>query len=51
MVHVFTWELLAQWRHLLVLIEDYPYIGMEYRGDPEMSWPPGQVEGPNGKYT
>ena len=38
------------WR-LLVLIEDYPYARMDYRGDPEMPRSPGQVLGPDNMYT
>ena len=39
----FTHNLLAQWMQLLVLIEDYPYVGMDYKGDDEMPRPPGQA--------
>ena len=28
----FTQELLYQWRKLLVVVEDYPYTAMDYRG-------------------
>ena len=36
----FTQEIISQRRHLPVLIEDYPYAGMDYREDPEMPQPP-----------
>ena len=32
----FTEELLEQWQKLPVVIEEYPYVAMDYRGDPEM---------------
>ena len=34
-------DLLEQWLQLPVLIEEYPYAGMDYQGDPEMPQPPG----------
>ena len=34
--HFFTEELLEQWLQLLVVIEEYPYAGMDFQGDPEM---------------
>ena len=47
----FTEELLEQWRQLLVVIEEYPYVGMNYHGDPEMPRPPDQVWGPASMYV
>ena len=41
----FTEELLDQWRQLLVVIEEYPYVGMNYHGDLEMPRPVGQAWG------
>ena len=38
--YFFTYELFAQWQQLPILIEDYPYVGMEYRGDTKMPRPP-----------
>ena len=32
----FSKELLEEWRHVLVVIEEYPYAGMNYHGDLEM---------------
>ena len=37
--HFFTEELLEQWRQISVVIEEYPYVGMNYHGDPEMPRP------------
>ena len=34
--HFFTEEILEQWRQILVVIEEYPYAGMEYQGDADM---------------
>ena len=47
----FTQELFLEWPKLLVLIEDYLYASMYYRGDPEMPRPPRKVWGPDGMYT
>ena len=41
----FTKDLLEQWWKLLVVIEEYPYAGMDYHGDPEMPRSPGQAWG------
>ena len=49
--HFFTKELLEQWRQLPVVIEEYPYAGMNYHGDPEMPRPTGQAWGPAGMYV
>ena len=38
-----TQDLLDQWRHIPVVIEDYPYAEMDYQGDLEMPSPPGQA--------
>ena len=37
----FTEEFLEQWHQLPVVIEEYPYVGMDYHGDPEMPRPLG----------
>ena len=47
----FTEELLAQWLQLSVVIEEYPYVGMDFQGDPEMPRPPGQAWGLAGMYA
>ena len=47
----FTKELLKQWRKLPVVIEKYPYAGMDYHGDREMPRPPSQAWGPVGMYV
>ena len=33
------------WRRQIVAIEDYPYVGIDFRGDPDMPLPPGLVYG------
>ena len=47
----FTEELLDQWHQLLVVIEEYLYVGMNYHGDPEMPRLAGQAWGPAGMYV
>ena len=47
----FTKELLEQWRQLPIVIEEYPYAGMDYQGDPGMPRPPVQDWGPAGMYV
>ena len=47
----FIEELLEQWRRLPVVIEEYPYVGMDYHGDPKMPRPPSQVWGLFGMYV
>ena len=45
------WIYFAQWQKIPILQEDCPYVGMDYRVDPEMPLPPGEVWGPDGMYT
>ena len=47
----FTEELLEQWLQQPMVIEEYPYIGMDFQGDPEMPQPPGQAWGLAGMYA
>lgn len=42
-------DFFAHWDQLPLVIEDYPYAGMDYMGDPELPRPPGQAWGPEGK--
>ena len=35
-VDLYTWDLFAQCQQLPILIEDYPYAGMDYRGYTKM---------------
>ena len=44
--HFFIHEMLDQWGHLPVVVEDYPYTAMDYQGDPDMPRPPGQAWNP-----
>ena len=46
---VFRPEFLADWDQMPLYIDDYPYSGMSYWGDLDLSLPPGQVWGPDGK--
>jgi hypothetical protein len=39
----FTEDFYQQWEQMPLVIEDYPYAGMDYRGDPEMPRAPGQA--------
>ena len=48
--HLFIEELLEQWRKLPLIIEEYPYVGMDYHGDPDMPRAPGQARGPASMY-
>ena len=47
----FTEELLEQWCWLLVVIEEYPYVGMNYHGDLEMPRLIGQAWGRAGMHV
>ena len=51
MGHFFTEELLEQWRQLLVVIEEYLYVGMDCQGDLDIPRPPGQAWGPARMYV
>ena len=33
------------WRRQIIAIEDYPYAGIDFRGDPDMPLPPGSAYG------
>ena len=33
----------------ILIIEDYAYVGIEFRGDPDLPLPPGDQWGENGK--
>ena len=33
------------WRWQIIAIEDYPYAGIDFRGDPDMPLPPGSAYG------
>ena len=47
----FIKELLEKWCQLRVVIEEYPYVGMNYHGDLKMPRPSGQAWGPDGMYV
>ena len=33
------------WRRQIIAIDDYPYVGIDFRGDPDMPLPPGVAYG------
>ena len=37
------------WRRQIVAIDDYPYVGIEFRRDPDIPLPPGAAYGDIGK--
>ena len=47
----FTEEFLKQWLQLPMVIEEYSYVGMDFRGDLEMPRPLGEAWGPAGMYA
>ena len=38
-------DLFLWWRRQIVSIDDYPYVGIDFRGDPDMLLPPGSAYG------
>ena len=36
-------EFFPWWRQQIVAIDDYPYAGIDFRGDPDMPLPPGSA--------
>ena len=44
----FTDELYMQWLQLPLMLEDFPYRDMDYRGDLDAPRPAGQIWGPDG---
>jgi hypothetical protein len=42
-------EFFFWWRRSVIAIDDYPYGGVEYRGDPNMPLPPRYTYGDTGK--
>jgi hypothetical protein len=47
--NVYREDFFAHWDQLPIQVEDFPYEGMDYRGDPELPLPAGQEWGPKGK--
>ena len=39
----------SHWDQMPLYIDDYPYSGMSYCGDPDLPLPLGRVWGPDGK--
>jgi hypothetical protein len=37
------------WRRLIIALDDYPYAGIDFRGDPDMPLPLGAAYGAIGK--
>ena len=46
---VFRPEFFAHWDQMPLYIDDYPYSGMSYWGDPDLLLLPGRVWGADGK--
>ena len=44
LIDLFPW-----WRRQIVTIDDYPYAGIDFRGDLDMPLPPGAAYGDIGK--
>ena len=46
-----TWddEFLQWWAEQVIAVEDYPYAGMDFWGDPDLVLPPGAAWGTIGK--
>jgi hypothetical protein len=38
-------EFFFWWSRQVMALEDYPYAGIDFRGDPDMSLPPGSTYG------
>ena len=38
-------ELFLWWWRQIIAIDDYPYAGIDFRGDPDMPLPPGAAYG------
>ena len=47
-----TWddEFFLWWREQIIAVDDYPYAGMDFRGDPDLVLPPGAAWGVVGKF-
>ena len=41
--HYFTTEAAQIWRQMSQVILQFPYAGVDFRGDPDMVLPPGEV--------
>jgi hypothetical protein len=41
--HYFTEEVTQIWRQMLQFILQFPYVGVDFRGEPDMVLPPGEV--------
>jgi hypothetical protein len=37
------------WQRQIIALDDYPYVGIDFRGDPDMSLPPRAAYGAIGK--
>ena len=48
-----TWydELFQWWREQIITVDEYPYAGMDFRGDPDLVLPPGEAWGAVGKFA
>ena len=48
-----TWddEFFLWWGEQIIAVDDYPYAGMDFRGDPNLVLPPGTAWGTVGKFA
>ena len=48
-----TWddEFFRWWGEQIIAVDDYPYAGMDFRGDPDLVLPPGTAWGTVGKFA
>ena len=48
-----TWddEFFLWWGEQIIAVDDYPYAGMDFRGDPDLVLPPGTAWGTVGKFA
>ena len=48
-----TWddEFFQWWGEQIITVEDYPYVGMDFRGDLDLVLPPGAAWGTVGKFA
>jgi hypothetical protein len=49
--HYFTVQVAQIWRQMPQVILRYPYAGVDFRGDPDMVLPPGEVFDDRGMFV
>ena len=38
-------DFFSQWEQQIIVVDDYPYVGLDFRGDPDLALPPGTTWG------